>query len=797
MNNTVRLVGGLPKNELVEKLLFHHRQGEIAERALGFYLLDMQRRREFRPGFQSAACWAAEKLGIEQADRLVLTAERIENLPAIDHAFASGDVSWTKVREIVRVATLKTEAEWLELARTKTSREIEAAVARSRRGDRPKGGLGTPRPHSVVRILVSQEGKTLWDTTSRKVRDQLGGDATPSDAFHKVCEMVLGMDTGEGAPERTESSRSAYTVVFHSGADGKSFWMDAGDGRLEVSKEAVEEKLRAGARRIEVRDIEGAGDCPAARFGERGSVEQDERDAAVSPKMRDAVLARDGHRCLVCGATRHITVHHLDSLADGGKTVMERLAALCRACHGEVHEQEMLLRVEEDGSLSALDADGNPLAGRQPAAGAVEMVETVLAASAAPLEETCETPSFLSLEDIPREMSSGDWRDLESQVEWSPQNGAFLFRPRVEILPGREARRTEPAERAPRGPATRPLCFADFVGQRRAVANILLAARAADARGEVPGHVLLSGPPGLGKTTLARLLAHQRGVGIEEVVAGQIADPHQLVSILTRLEKGDVLFVDEIHALKGTCEEALYSALEDGTVDIAVCERGRTRMLRLHLEPFTLIGATTRLGALSEPFRARFPIQQRLEPYTESELAEVVARGAERLGASASPEAALEISRRARGTPREALRLLAWARDLAQVGGAPKMAGKSDHVVGLDHVVRISEQLGIDARGLQKEEQAVVRLLLERAAPVGLEAIASKLSLDLDTLRHVHEPFLERAGLVERTERGRVATARARATYGEQVSRIPVIPVVSRGSRGIPILPFPLGSRGA
>ena len=198
---------------------------------------------------------------------------------------------------------------------------------------------------------------------------------------------------------------------------------------------------------------------------------------------------------------------------------------------------------------------------------------------------------------------------------------------------------------------------------------------------------------------------------------------------------------------------------EDRAVSVVLREAGgRTRMIRIRLEPFTLVAATTRPGALSAPFRARFQNVERLEPYGEDDLAEVTARAAKRMGTTVSPEAAREVARRSRGTPREAIRLLGAARDVAQ--GSPSMG------IGLDHVGQASDRLGIDEHGLDPVERAAVNLLIERGRPVGREALAARLGVDLETFREVHEPWLERSGLVERTESGRIATRKAQQLYG-------------------------------
>jgi len=249
-------------------------------------------------------------------------------------------------------------------------------------------------------------------------------------------------------------------------------------------------------------------------------------------------------------------------------------------------------------------------------------------------------------------------------------------------------------------------------------------------------------------------------------VAGNIGDPKVLLSLLTGLRKGEFLFIDEVHSLEKACEGSLYGALEDGVVGVALREAGRggtvraaSRAVRIRLEPFTLVSATTRPGALSKPFRARFRHLKRLDAYEEGELAEVVERTAGRLGTTVSREAALEAARGSKGTPREAVRILERARDVAQLSGASG--------IDLAHVGQAAERLGIDEHGLDRVEEAAVKPLVARGRPMGREALSARLGVDLETFRNVHEPRLERTGLVERTEAGRVATPKAEELYGE------------------------------
>jgi Holliday junction DNA helicase RuvB len=233
-----------------------------------------------------------------------------------------------------------------------------------------------------------------------------------------------------------------------------------------------------------------------------------------------------------------------------------------------------------------------------------------------------------------------------------------------------------------------------------------------------------------------------------------LEEPQQLVLLLAGLRPGGVLFIDEVHRLPGACEECLHSALEDGAIDVVVTDGSRSRTLRIALEPITIIAATTELGALAEPFRARFRLQETLEPYGLEDLALVVERAAPRLGVSVSAPAVRAIARRSRRTPREAVRLLERARDLATVAGRTAVE-ESD-------VEEAAQRLGIDADGLGPDDRRILALLLSRGRPLGLEAMAAALRLDPLTVKHVHEPYLVEEGYVHRGPRGREATARAR-----------------------------------
>jgi len=312
----------------------------------------------------------------------------------------------------------------------------------------------------------------------------------------------------------------------------------------------------------------------------------------------------------------------------------------------------------------------------------------------------------------------------------------------------------------------RPESLEEFIGQPLVIKKLSIAIESAKIRNEHLDHVILAGPPGLGKTTLAYIIANELNSKIHITSGPVIEKQGDLAAILTSLEEGDVLFIDEIHRLNKTIEEVLYTAMEDFAVDVMIGKGPSARSIRIELAPFTLVGATTRIGLLSSPLRNRFGISLELDFYDEEELEKIVMRSAAILGVILEEEAAWEIARRSRGTPRVANRLLKRIRDFATVERKNK--------IDLQTAKRALEILEIDEYGLDPLDRKILKVLIENynGGPAGIKSIAASVGIEHDTISEVYEPYLLRSGFLIRTPRGRIATEKAYKLFGYQFKGI-------------------------
>ncbi len=314
-------------------------------------------------------------------------------------------------------------------------------------------------------------------------------------------------------------------------------------------------------------------------------------------------------------------------------------------------------------------------------------------------------------------------------------------------------------------PALRPQTFDDYTGQSGVKERLRVAVRAARMRGDNLDHVLMSGPPGLGKTTMAHIIAAELGVNLHSTSGPAIDKKGELAALLTQVTEGDVLFIDEIHRLSASVEENLYPAMEDFQLDIFLGEGPHARNIKLSLPRFTLVGATTRTGLLTAPLRARFGILERLEYYEAEQLSAIILRSAGLLGITVADDAAHEMARRSRGTPRTANRLLRRVRDYMQVEGC--------EIVDIELARHAMKQLDIDDRGFDRMDRSYIESLVHKfdGGPVGVETLAAALGESSHTLEDVYEPYLLQEGFIQRTPRGRVATATALRYVGADPGR--------------------------
>lgn len=693
---TIELQAGLSAQEVDKRIARAHRAGDLAARALAFYLVDLAERGAHQElGFHSIIQYAEVRYHISPRTTrsYLLVGRALEELPAIDRALAEGRLFWTQARELVRVATPETEDAWIGAARGLSARQLAAAVSVRRKGERP----GDPARRRIRNASFKVPGRlnalqwAKWNSARAKLEAELGRPVSDDEIHEHLIDLLLSTRPDGTVPGRIAVNDSHYkTLVFHDVVRARTS-VETEDGRFALDPTTSQRLLRAAGRDdlAEWVDDEDENDGP--------EVPPEARDVETPLRLRREILARDGFRCRCCGFRKNLTVHHKKWRRFGGRTSDANLMTVCEDCHSLIHEGLLVVRGRTQGRLRFLDARGNTL--RQLTSRAREAIEAMRLATVGRQDGTR----------VPREEDTPDGTRVP--LEEDDQDGT----------------------RVPSAPGPR---LDGLVGQKAVVGNLKRAVRAALERGEPAPHILLCGPPGLGKTSLARAVAGEMSARLHAIVGPLVKEPEDLLDRLALVRDGDVVFIDEIHRLPVRVAETLYGPMDAG-------------------RRFTLVGATTDEDLIPAALRGRFAVRADLEFYGITKLVEILNRQAERWGVRIDDGAAILLAGASRDTPREALTLLSAARDEAQLGDRA--------TIDVETASAVLASLGIDDRGLCRIQRELLAALADAGGgPLSLNTLAGRVGKSSYTISTVHEPFLIRRGLIARTPRGRMLINRRR-----------------------------------
>ncbi|MBL9086846.1 MAG: AAA family ATPase [Planctomycetia bacterium] len=753
---------GLTAEEVCRRLARAARHEETGRRVLAFYLVEMDQRRLYQAtGHGSTAHYAEARLGLDRrrVAELVRVGAKLLELRGLDRAFCAGRLGWAKVLIVARMATPEHEAAWLERALALDARALALLAARSREGGAPRAPgdeKGLPEIRFPVSASVGSLVYAKLEQAQRRLGAELGREVDVAGLLDTLLDQFLATQADGSVPGRTRVDASAFRVqLVETGERGAPLLVSTEDGLFPLDaggpggEGAASEAVRCDAG-VRNHHVAGSRDAAGDDHDHRA------RDVKTPPGMRRSVLRRDGHRCRSCRSRWSLMVHHVEFRSHGGRTLHENLITLCSRCHGLVHAGLLVIEGTSADVVRFVDAAGRPLAGAEQV-GALEAsrlatwgaeavgLATVSLQPPPVAPDAPEGAATVTLRSMPEEVDASWWRRHAHLVRERGEHGTLRFEAGTPI----EAPAPDVAPPAPVDTA-----FAGLVGQGERVARLARVAEGVRARGKRFPHVLLTGPAGTGKSTLARGIAVATGRPIAEVSAPLVTDRATWVRLLAGLAEGSVLFLDEAHALPRALLEVLLEAMAEHRLSLVLSDGVTARRIALKLPSFTLVAATTDDGAIPPALRSRFGLRETLVHYDADALAAVVRDAAAREGAEATPEGARRLAEAARGTPREALRLLERALDDAAADGAMRL--------DVSGVERTLSGLGYDANGLDAGEQRYLAVLRESPMPVPLSRLARVMGTTPRSLVEHVEPWLFLRGFARMTPGGRTTAPRVR-----------------------------------
>jgi len=738
---------------------------ETGQRILAFYLTEMEARRLHQETGHATTLQYAEdclELDRRRTRELLSVGKKLLALPRIDYAFCEQRIGWSKLLLLVRIAVPEHEERWLERALELTCRDLAREVATTTPGDAPrKPGerRGLSEPHFVVSAKVGVLAHRKIDLAKQKLAAELDRPVSAAELFEALAEQFLSTEDDGTIPGRKHVPASLYRIVLRpedgGGKEGdgeRILCTDSEIGPLPIDggdRDDALSRVRSACIRCDGERAQGdddedpeSGDDPE---GGDGSVDQ-----KTPPALRRRVLARDGDQCRCCNSRTQLMVHHIRYRSKGGRTRTWNLITLCMRCHALVHAGLLVLEGKRAQKVRFRNRKGKPL--HEPGHGVkrAALVKLERPDQAPKGNAPSKTsPTATPFDTLPAVVDGAWWRRHADLIRCRGKQG-LEFRPGVP-LPEENGSLTPASTQTP---TPTDDAFAGFVGQEALLRRLETTAEGSRARGRSFPHTLFVGPAGTGKTTLAHGIAARFGARLHATNGPVLQDTHALIGLLAALREGDMLFLDEIHAVPRTVLETLYQAMAEGALSLTLHSGPRARTLRLELHAFTLLAATTEDGELPDALRSRFGLLEHIRHYAAEDLATLVAGAARDQGFVLAGGAAERLAESARGTPREALRLLERVLDEA--------ASREQKCLDGPAVEGALARLGYDRDGLAPAEQQYMAVLRESSDPIPLGRLARLLGSSARTLLRHLEPPLFRRGLVRMTPRGRTAACSPR-----------------------------------